>query len=122
MKIRSEGCDDLPVNTPCEKAKGSITINSYQYSKMKSGINTVVFDYRSAIFEHSGSYSVFSDSTSRDQLASFLNNFPSGKILFMAAQNEVTINSNLPNALRRHGVPGTFASTNIPKTRYRNVL
>ncbi len=111
MKVISESCDELPAGTPsCVPAKGHIIVNGYQYSFSTRGINVALFDYRSAILEHRSTFDIHGYVGQRDQLAAFLNNMPSGKILFMAAQDAIGMNSNLATALQAHGVSATFTS------------
>eukprot|EP00794_Sanderia_malayensis_P015937 gene15937-17538_t len=118
VSIISEGCDKYPAGSDCAALpKGHITVNGYQHSRNTKGINIVLFDYHSAIFEHRSTYNVYRYSSARDGLTTLLNNPPSGKILFMSVKDSVTINTNLASALQKHGVSVTFATSPIPKSR-----
>ena len=101
--------------TGVPKAKGHITVNKHQYSPDITGINVVVFDYRSGMFEHRSSYNVGESEEQKDTLASFLNGLPSGKILLMVVKEAVGMNSNLALALQRYGVSASFATTMTTK-------
>ena len=116
VDIISESCDDI-VSLSCLVAKGHVTVNGYQYSLSKRGINTVVFDYRSGVFETTKAYDIFASSTIQNQLATYLNGLPPGKILFMAIQDAVVVNTFLATALQKYGVSATMATPNIPKPR-----
>ena len=90
-------------------------MNGHQHSLSTRGINTVLFDYRSGIYEHRSSYDVYSSSAERTSLANALNGLPSGKILFMAARDAVEFDASSALALQRYGVSAAFANTNLPK-------
>lgn len=117
VDIISESCDDIVSPLSCSVAKGHITVNGYQYSLSTRGINTVVFDHRSGLFETRKVYDILASSTIQNQLATYLNGLPPGKILFMAIQDAVAINSFLATALQKYGVSATVATPNLPKSR-----
>ena len=116
VDIISESCDDI-ASPSCALAKGHVTVNGYQYSLSTRGINTVVFDYRSGVFETRKVYDILASSTIQNQLATYLNGLPPGKILFMAIQDAVAVNTFLATALQRYGVSATMATPNLPKSR-----
>ena len=101
----------------CYNAIGHITINGHQHSINNRGINTVLFDYRSGIYEHRNSYDTWGSSAARSSLATFLNSLASQKILFMAVKDAVTFDSSSAQALQRYGVSATFATTSLPKSQ-----
>eukprot|EP00795_Rhopilema_esculentum_P010292 gene10292-18990_t len=78
------------------------------------GIDIVLFDFRSGLFEHRMNYDVFGSTVHQDNLATFLNNLPPGKILFMSAKDAVNMNSGLALALQKIGVSATFATAPVP--------
>ena len=92
-------------------------MNGRQYSSNSLGINVVLFDYRSGLFEEATKYQIDGSSKEREQLTSYLNNLPNGKILFLSAKGSVDIDSNLADALQKIGVSATFATTPVPKKR-----
>ena len=57
---------------------------------------------------------MFGDVASRNLLATFLDNLPSGKFLLMAAMEGVDIDSNIAIALQKVGVSATFAASPVP--------
>eukprot|EP00795_Rhopilema_esculentum_P010280 gene10280-18977_t len=89
-------------------------VNGRQYSLNTRGINVVLFDYRSGLFEYRKTYDVYGDAASRNLLANFLDNLPSGKLLMMTAKEGVNIDSNLAFALQKVGVSATFATSPVP--------
>ena len=89
-------------------------VNRHQYSLNTRGINVVLFDYRSGLFEYRKTYDVYGDAASSNLLATFLDNLPSGKLLLMAAKEVVNIDSNLALALQKVGVSATFATSPVP--------
>ena len=105
----------------CGFARAHVFVNGHQFVSGKgpnyAGIHIVLFDYLSGIFEHSQSFSILSNAAQQDALAAYLNDMPEGKILFMAARDAVSINSNLALALQKQGVSATFATTKLPKNR-----
>ena len=111
----SESCDDLPVGSTCDQAKGFITVNDFQYSLNTRGINIVVFDYRSGLYEHRSSYDVWGDQSERGKLKTFLDNLSPGKIIFMASKDSVFFDSGAASALQKFGVSARFARSNSPK-------
>ena len=115
VKIISESCDDVP--GVCANARGHIIINGHQHSLNIRGINTVLFDYRSGIYEHRNSYNVLGSTAAKNNLASFLSDLTSGKVLFMASRDAVEFNTSSALALQRYGVSATFATLNLPKSR-----
>ena len=115
VKMISESCDD--VSGVCVNARGHIIINGHQHSLNAPGINTVLFDYWSGIYEHRNSYNVYYSDAAKNNLASFLNGLASGKILFMASRDAVEFNASSALALQRYGVSATFATTKLPKAR-----
>ncbi len=119
VDIVSETCDDGSPNTGCSQKKGHVKVNGYQYSNDGSGINVVVLDHRSGIFEHRKVYNLYVGSTLKSSLAKFLNGLPSGKILFMAMKDVVVTDfgTDLIPALQRHGVSATYATNNLAKAR-----
>ena len=114
VKITSESCKDIPAGISCATAKGFIRVNGYQYSLNTRGINCVLFDYRSGLFEHRSTYDLYGGSTPRNQMVTFLNELKEDKILFMSAKDAVTMQSNLALALQKFGVSATFATPIIP--------
>eukprot|EP00795_Rhopilema_esculentum_P010296 gene10296-18995_t len=78
------------------------------------GIDIVLFDFRSGLFEHRMNYDVVGSTVHQDNLATFLNNLPPGKILFMSAKDAVNMNSGLALALQKIGVSATFATAPVP--------
>ena len=116
MTLTSESCDDIS-DPDCSKAKGHITVNGNQHSLDQRGINIVLFDYRSGLFEHRSSYDVLESSTERTNLRNFLNGLKEGKILLMVAKDAVTFDESAAQALQRVGVSATFATTNLPTSR-----
>ena len=115
MKLVSESCDDIPLGTPCDQARGFITVNGFQYSLNTRGINVVLFDYRSGLYEHSSTYDVLLNPIRMADLTKFLNNLSPGKILFMASKGAVSFDVSTASALQRYGVSARFATTNLPK-------
>ncbi|XP_065068714.1 uncharacterized protein LOC135694014 [Rhopilema esculentum] len=111
IKIISESCLDAT----CASSRGYVIVNGRQYSLNTRGINVVLFDYRSGLLEYRKTYDVYGVPSSRDLLATFLNNLPSGKLLLMAAKTAVNMNSNLALALQKVGVSATFATTPVPR-------
>ena len=89
-------------------------VNGRQYSLNTRGINVVLFDSRSGLFEYRKTYDVYWSAAWRSQLATFLNNLPSGKLLLMAAREGVNIDSDLALALQKVGVSAIFATTPVP--------
>ena len=89
-------------------------MNGYQYSLNTRGINCVLFDYRSGLFEHRSTYDLYGGSTPRNNMVTFLNNLEEDKILFMSVKDAVTMQSNLALALQKFGVSATFATPSIP--------
>ena len=57
---------------------------------------------------------MYGDASSRNLLATFLDNLPSGKLLLMAAREGVNIDSDLALALHKVGVSATFATSPVP--------
>lgn len=112
--MTSNTCDDV---STCSETMGHVNVNGFQYSLNTRGINTVIFDYRSGMFEHKSSYDVYGSSNARIDLAAFLNGLTPGKILFMAVKDAVTLDKNSALALQKYGVSATFASTSLPKPR-----
>ena len=84
-------------------------MNGYQYSPNVVGINIVVFDYRSGLFEHRDTFDVYSSVSKRSALLNFLNTLEEDKILFMAVRRQVKLNPILALALQRVGVSAKFA-------------
>lgn len=113
VTLISESCADIS-DPDCLKAKGHITVNGFQYSLDRRGINIVLFDYRSGLFEHRSTYDVFGSSTERTKLQTFLNGLREGKILLMVAIDAVIFDESAAQALQRVGVSATFATTNLP--------
>ena len=111
VKVIAEAC-----STPssCGNSKGHVKVNGRQYSLNTRGINVVLFDYRSGLFEYRKTYDVYGNASSRNSLARFLDNLPSGKLLLMAAKEGVNIDSDLALALQKVGVSATFATTPVP--------
>ena len=116
-KVVSESCDDVPDPNNCVHPKGHIIVNGHQYSKETTGINVVVFDFRSSMLETRVSFDVYNSPSKRRDMASFLDALPAGKLLLMAARDAVGMNAVLSLALQRVGVSATFATTNLPKSR-----
>ena len=114
VKITSESCKDIPAGSSCGAAKGFAEVNGYQYSLNTRGINCVLFDYRSGLFEHRSTYDIYASSTSRNNMVTFLNELEEDKILFMSAKDVVLMQSNLALALQKFGASATFATPNIP--------
>ena len=114
MKIISESCDDA--GGTCSNARGHITVNGHQHSLNTRGINIVLFDYRSGIYEHRNTYDVLESTAARTDLANFLNGLSSGKILFMAVQGSVSFSTGAALALQRFGVSASFATTSLPNS------
>ena len=115
VKLLSESCDDIH-SDDCSVAKGHITVNGAQYSLDQRGINIVLFDYRSGLFEHRSSYDVVV-SSGNTNLQNFLDTLKGGKLLLMVAKDAVAFNENAAIALQRFGVSATFATSNLPKAR-----
>ena len=115
--IISESCDDVVSPPSCTVVKGYITVNGYQYSMNTRGINTVVFDHRSGVLETRKVFDVLASSTIQNELATYLNGLPPGKILLMAIKDAVAINSFLATALQKYGVSATMATPSLPKSR-----
>ena len=113
-KIMSESCKDIPPYTGCAFCKSHVLVNGHQHSLNLRGIDIVLFDYRSGLFEHRMNYDVIGSTVHQDNLATFLNNLPSGKILFMSAKDAVNMSSNLALALQKVGVSATFATSPVP--------
>ena len=97
--------------------KGHITVNGYQYSFNTRGINIAVFDIRSSMLETRISYDIYGISSTRSEMATFLNSLPSAKLLLMAARVAVAMSTDLTLALQKVGVSATFATTSPPKDR-----
>lgn len=116
MKLLSESCDDIEA-ADCRLAKGYVIVNGYQYSQNTRGINVVLFDYHSGLFEYSKAFDTLDDDNIRTELTNFLNGLPSGKILFMVVKDALNLHSNMALALQRFGVSATFATVNIPNRR-----
>ena len=116
VKVVSESCDDI-VSKDCSHARGHITVNGHQHSLNTRGINIVLFDYRSGLYEHRNSYDVYGSSSARTSLANFLNGLTTGKVLFMSAKDSVIFDASSATALKRFGVSATFATTSLPKSR-----
>eukprot|EP00795_Rhopilema_esculentum_P000852 gene852-10600_t len=115
--IKSESCDDIPSGTSCSQCKGLVFVNGGQYSPNSPGINVVLFDYRSGLFEEKTSYRIYGHPDQRVQLTSFLNNLPDGKILFLSAKDSVYIDNDLAVALQKIGVSATFAIDSPPTSK-----
>ena len=115
VKIISESCDD--VGGICGNARGHITVNGHQHSLSYRGVNIVLFDYRSGIYEHRNYYDVWGSTAAKTDLANFLNGLSSGKILFMAAKDAVEFSTGAALALQRFDVSASFATTSLPKVR-----
>eukprot|EP00795_Rhopilema_esculentum_P010304 gene10304-19002_t len=111
VKVISESC---LTPSSCGNSKGHVIVNGRQYSLNTRGINVVLFDYRSGLFEYRKAYDVYGDAASRNLLANFLDNLPSGKLLMMTAKEGVNIDSNLAFALQKVGVSATFATSPVP--------
>ena len=111
VKIISKTCDDMMGN--CSNTSGHITINGQQRSRNSRGLNIVLFDYRSGLYEGRIAYDVYGNSSARTDLANFLNALPSRKILLMAVKEAVIFDSSSAKALQRYGVSSTFATTNV---------
>eukprot|EP00795_Rhopilema_esculentum_P002307 gene2307-17933_t len=116
VKILSESCSDIS-STDCQLSRGHLQVNGHQYSLSRRGINLVLFDYRSGIYEKRESYDIFEVPSTRTDLTAVLNSLPPGKILFMAACDAVVIDSNLAEALQKVGVSATFATSPAPAER-----
>ena len=99
----------------CLNARGHITVNGHQHSSDGRGVNVVLFDYRSGIYEHKSSYDVYAGSGARTNLANFLNGLTSHKILLTAVKKRVEFDTSSAQALQRYGVSATFATTSLPK-------
>ncbi len=119
ISLISESCNDGSYGPNCALRKGHININGYQYSPNIRGINVAVFDYRSGILEQKSGFDVFNSNNARNAMVLFLNNLPSGKLLFMSVKDSLPISfgSSLDSALQQRGVPISFASSNRPKQR-----
>ena len=115
VKIYSDTCDDT--SGDCAAARGHITINGHQHTTNVRGINAVLFDYRSGVYEHRSSYDVYGFANARTTLTNFLNGLTSGKILFMSVRDSVTLDKSSAMVLQRFGVSATFATTSLPKSR-----
>ena len=111
MKLLSETCDEYPVGTDCVVVKGHIIVNGHQYSINTRGINVVLFDYLSGLFEQRRSYDVMASTAYQTDLAAYLNSLPSGKILLMVVKDAILMNNDLALALRKRGVSATFATS-----------
>ena len=116
VKVLSESCSDIS-STDCMTCRGHVVVNGHQYSLSTRGINLVIFDYRSGIYEKRGSYDILEVASARTDLAAVLNSLPPGKILFMAAHDAVELDSNLAEALQKVGVSATFAASPAPSKR-----
>eukprot|EP00795_Rhopilema_esculentum_P010284 gene10284-18981_t len=114
VKIISESCKDIPPDTDCAHCKSHVLVNGRQHSLNMRGIDIVLFDFRSGLFEHRMNYDVGGSTVHQDNLATFLNNLPPGKILFMSAKDAVNMNSGLALALQKIGVSATFATAPVP--------
>lgn len=95
-------------------------MNGHDYSINARGINIVVFDYQSGLFEHRAEFDVHASSTPRSELASFLNTLEEGKILFMALKRRSILSADLALALQRIGVSAKYAT--YPTTAYYRPL
>ena len=84
-------------------------MNGHDYSLDERGMNVVVFDYRSGLFEQHAIFDIHSSSTPRTELATFLNTLEEGKILFMAVKRKSILSSDLALALQRLGVSAEYA-------------
>ena len=114
VKIVSETCSDIEGTALCNAAKGHVIVNGGQYSFSGRGINVVLFDYRSGLFEHRATYDIYSNQTHRVNLVKFLNKLPSEKLFFMSAKDAVKMDGHLALALQRVGVSATFATAPVP--------
>ena len=94
----------------CSNARGHIIINGYQYSISLRGLNIVLYDYRSGLYEHSIRY----DNNEYTALSSFLNGLSAGKILFMVVARQMALDANSASALQRFGVSATYATASLP--------
>ena len=115
VKLISESCDD--VSGSCSTSRGHIIINGHQHSLSIRSINTVLFDYRSGIYEHRSSYDTYGYASHRTKLTNFLNGLTHGKILFLVAANAVRLDASSALALQRYGVSASFATANLPSPR-----
>ena len=115
VKLISESCDD--VSGGCSNSRGHIIINGHQHSRSIRSINTVLFDYRSGIYEHRNSYDTYGSAAQRTNLANFLNGLTHGKILFLVAANAVRLDASSALALQRYGVSASFATASLPSPR-----
>ena len=115
VKLVSESCDDVPVGAACDQARGFVIVNGFQYSLNTRGINVVLFDYRSGLYEHSSTFDVLLNPIRMADLTKFLNNLSPGKILFMASKGAVSFDVSTATALQRFGVSARFATSNLPK-------
>ena len=109
VKLMSESCDDIP-NTVCQRTRGHITVNGFQYSLNKRGVNVVLYDYRSGLYEHRSTYDVHGSTTENANLQQFLNGLKGGKLLLMSVRDAVTFDENAATALQLFGVSATFAN------------
>eukprot|EP00795_Rhopilema_esculentum_P010300 gene10300-18998_t len=114
VKIVSETCEDLKGKDFCNASKGHVIVNGGQYSFNGRGINVVLFDYRSGLFEHRATYDIYGSQTHRHSLVTFLNKLPSEKLFFMSAKDAVIIDGHLALALQKVGVSATFATAPVP--------
>ena len=110
VKITSWACYS------CFSTNGFIEVNGHEYGLNKKGMNVVVFDYRSGLFEQHAAFEISSSSTPRSELASFLNTLEDGKILFMAVKRKSILSADLALALQRLGVSAKYAV--YPTTAY----
>ena len=115
VKVISQSCMNL--STTCQAQKAYITVNGYQHSLNTRGINVVVLDYRSGIFEYRAVFDVFGDPSKRTELSNFLNNLPAGKILLMAVKDGAVLSKDLALALQKHGVSPLFATESRDDSR-----
>ena len=97
----------------CAGFKGQIFVNGFQFSPNTRGINIVLFDFRSGLFEDKRVYDVYGSEDAMKNLADFLNHLSFGKILLMAAKVAVRFNTNASLALQRYGVSARFATPSL---------
>ena len=109
MNLVSESCDDIPSKV-CSQVSGNITVNGFQYSLNKRGVNIVLYDYRSGLYEHRSKYDVLESTAEKTNLQQFLNGLQAGKLLLMTVKDAVTFDESTATALQRFGVSATFAT------------
>lgn len=109
VKLVSESCDDAETKE-CPSAKAHITINGFQYSLSRQGVNTVLFDYYSGMYENRSAFNVYGFATERKRLVAYVNGLPSGKILFIAVQGIVSFKTATVQLLQGLGVSASFAT------------